>query len=75
MPLIVESSYRAPWWLPGGQAQTIFPALADKAAVVTGERERLELADGDFLDLDWHRTGREKLAILTHGLEGDSKAA
>jgi len=22
--------YRAPWWLPGGNAQTIWPALAGK---------------------------------------------
>jgi len=40
---------------------------------VTGERERLLLADGDFLDLDWGRRGADRLAILTHGLEGDSK--
>lgn len=41
---------------------------------MTNERERLELEDGDFLDLDWRREGRAKLAILSHGLEGSSKA-
>jgi len=33
------------------------------------KRERIELKDGDFLDLDWARTGESKLAILPHGLE------
>lgn len=37
-------------------------------------RERLELADGDFLDLDWAAGGSDRLAILSHGLEADSKA-
>jgi len=36
------------------------------------ERERLELADGDFLDLDWVDTRSRRLVIITHGLEGDS---
>jgi hypothetical protein len=37
------------------------------------EGERLELADGDFLRLDWVRAaGRERVAILSHGLEGNS---
>jgi hypothetical protein len=36
------------------------------------ERERLELPDGDFLDLDWHFNRSKNLIIATHGLEGDS---
>jgi predicted alpha/beta-fold hydrolase len=42
---------------------------------VVFERERLELEDGDFLDLDWIKGRRSRLAILTHGLEGSSDAA
>jgi hypothetical protein len=38
-------------------------------------RERLELDDGDFLDLDWIRGGSDKLAIISHGLEGSSEDA
>jgi len=74
MPLIKHSTYRAPWWLPGAHLQTIAPALLRKAHPITTERERLELGDGDFLDLDWRREGRSKLAILSHGLEGSTKA-
>ena len=36
-------------------------------------RERLELPDGDFLDLDWIESGHERLAILCSGLEGNSR--
>ena len=36
--------------------------------------ERLELADGDFLDLAWARAGHKRLAILSHGLESDAHA-
>lgn len=64
----------APWWLPGGHAQTLFPALFRRVPQVTHLAERLELADGDFLNLEWSgRTGR-RLAVLTHGLEGSARA-
>ncbi|MDP0492537.1 MAG: alpha/beta fold hydrolase [Verrucomicrobiota bacterium JB023] len=76
MPLITESSYRSPWWCPGGHLQTIVPALARRAHAVTDEDERLELADGDFLDLCWKR-GRpsSRLAIVCHGLEAGAEAS
>ena len=38
------------------------------------ERERLELADGDFMDLDWSRRGSRKLLIVLAGLEGKSNS-
>ncbi|MEO5714192.1 MAG: alpha/beta fold hydrolase [Luteolibacter sp.] len=69
MPLIGNSNYLGPSWLRGGHAQTIFPALFRKSPRVTSQRERLELPDGDFLDLEWADQGRERLAILSHGLE------
>jgi uncharacterized protein len=47
------SSYRAPRWLPGGHAQTIYAALMMRRARVAYRRERWETPDGDFIDLDW----------------------
>ncbi len=73
MPLIGNSNYRAPSWLPGGHMQTIFPALFRRLPHVTTRRERLELADGDFIDLEWAEQGRPRLAILCHGLEADTR--
>lgn len=39
------------------------------------ERERLELPDGDFMDLDWSFAEKpsEKVVILLHGLEGNAQ--
>lgn len=71
MPVIGNSTYQAPWWLPGGHAQTIHPALFRRVTAVAGRPERLELADGDFLDLEWSEGQGERLAILSHGLEAD----
>ena len=73
MPASVVVPYRAPAWLPGGHLQTIYTSLFISAPQVDYRRERLELADGDFLDFDW--VDGEKHApviVLFHGLEGSS---
>jgi len=75
MPLI-NLPYSSPWWLPGGHLQTIVPALL-RMVPVAYEREKLELPDGDFLNLDWGRNSQRPatdrpLVVLCHGLEGDS---
>ncbi len=65
-------AYRAPTWLPGGHAQTIYPLLI-KAPPPGYRRERWETPDGDFIDLDWLDGSREApLLLLFHGLEGGS---
>jgi predicted alpha/beta-fold hydrolase len=71
---VVSSSYRAPAWLRGGHLQTIVPALFRRVPRVTTRRERIELSDGDFLDLDWSTSGSDRLVILSHGLEANSGA-
>jgi len=71
---VVSSSYRAPAWLRGGHLQTIVPALFRRVPRVTTRRERIELSDGDFLDLDWAASGSDRLVILSHGLEANSDA-
>ncbi|MFD2255143.1 YheT family hydrolase [Luteolibacter algae] len=70
MPLIQHSNYRAPVWLRGGHAQTIHPVLFRKVEKITAHPHRLELDDGDFLDVEWTGKDRERLAIISHGLEG-----
>jgi predicted alpha/beta-fold hydrolase len=49
---------------------TICTAMFRKAATIPTTRHRLELKDGDFMDLDLSLQGRERLVILIHGLEG-----
>jgi predicted alpha/beta-fold hydrolase len=70
---VLDSTYRAPWGFGNGHVQTIFPALFRRVPVITRRRERISTPDGDFLDLDWHtEVNRTRLAILSHGLEGDT---
>ncbi len=81
-------NYVAPWWLPGGNLQTIWPALY--ARRVFGphpqyRRERWDTPDGDFIDVDFaneaaaaplvgQRSGAGPLLVLFHGLEGSSRS-
>jgi hypothetical protein len=71
---VIPSDYIAPRWLWGGHRQTILPVLLPRRFHPWQKRERLELADGDFLDLRWQQAGHTRLAILSHGLEGSVEA-
>ncbi|WP_367847964.1 YheT family hydrolase [Rhodoferax sp. WC2427] len=79
-------NYVAPWWLPGGHAQTIWPALYSRRVFGPRpqfRRERWITPDLDFIDVDFcdaaariadpaaSEAGRP-LLVLFHGLEGSS---
>ena len=72
--------YRAPAWLPGGQLQTIWPALYAKrhvAAAPSFKRERWTSPDDDFVDVDFSQHTSKQDApqlVLFHGLEGSSQS-
>jgi predicted alpha/beta-fold hydrolase len=74
MPVLPKPAYPTSFWLRNGHLQTIYPSLFRKVKFNYQQRERLELTDGDFVDLDWYRvnSNNKKLIIITHGLEGDS---
>lgn len=68
-----ENQFKPAWWLRNTHLQTIWPALCRRPVQhLPLERERLELADGDFIDLEWvgskDRSG--PIVLLLHGLEG-----
>ena len=70
--------YTAPWWLPGGNLQTIWPALQMRHVAQPGpvyQRERWTTPDADFIDVDT-RAGQpgKPLLVLFHGLEGSSQS-
>ncbi len=61
--------FKPAWWLPGGHVQTLWPALLRRAVSPVTRRERVELPDGDFIDVDW--TGESgPIVIVLHGLGG-----
>jgi predicted alpha/beta-fold hydrolase len=69
-------NYRAPWWLPGGQLQTIWPALASRPRLAESPayaRERWRAPDGDFIDVDRvPAAAGAPWLVLFHGLESSS---
>jgi len=76
--------YNAPWWLPGGHAQTIWPALhsrINRLPALPYRRERWATPDDDFVDVDWRDAPIDPLGapgapllVLFHGLEGSSNS-
>jgi len=76
-------NYCAPWWLPGGNLQTIWAALRGvryQDAKPLFRRERWTTPDQDFVDVDWLVSTpnadpmTQPLLIVFHGLEGSSSS-
>jgi predicted alpha/beta-fold hydrolase len=72
---VTESTYKAPLFFGNAHIQTCYPTLFRKVDTSGYTRERISTRDGDFLDLDWATGGRDRLAIILHGLEGNSQRA
>ena len=72
--LVANSTYKKPIFFSGEHLETIIPSLFRKVNLTPTNKERISTPDNDFLDLDWHETGAETIAILFHGLEGSSKS-
>ncbi len=72
---IIESQYTAPPLFRNPHIATIYAATLRKVNFKCDQKERLELNDGDFLDLDWAfpNTSSKKLVIAMHGLGGNAK--
>ena len=71
--------FDGPRWLPGGQLQTIWPALFSRPrAEPRYRRERWDTPDGDFIDVDFAdppgAAAAAPLLVLFHGLEGSSRS-
>jgi predicted alpha/beta-fold hydrolase len=74
-------------WLPGGNLQTIWPALYSRRVLGPHpqyRRERWATPDADFIDVDWlvpqanavapDSAHVQPLLVLFHGLEGSSRS-
>lgn len=73
MPIIYEPKYPTPnFLLKNSFIQMFLGKFFRPTKTINYQRERLELEDGDFLDLDWSKSGSETLAIISDGLEGNS---
>lgn len=71
---LTGTEFRSPWWLPDGHTQTLWRRFSSPPTLVR-RRQRVELSDGDFIDLDWQDPIAEAsapLIFLLHGLCGSS---
>lgn len=74
-------NYVAPKWLPGGNLQTMWPALYSHRALGPPPqylRERWTTPDADFVNVDWLVQPGDPLPntllVMFHGLEGSSRS-
>lgn len=71
--MIHHSSFKPAWWLATAHAQTLYATLFRCVTPPIDKTERIELPDGDFIDLAWSVKGlaaTAPLVILLHGLGG-----
>lgn len=71
--MIIDSDFKAAWWLANSHGQTLYPTLTRRIQAPVDLIERIELPDGDFIDLAWALNGLSSdapLVILLHGLGG-----
>lgn len=68
--MIVRSDFTPPAWLRNPHLQTLWPFMARFRVRTQVRRERVELPDGDFLDLDWNLAAHGPVVIVLHGLSG-----
>lgn len=70
--MICSAAFEPAWWLPGPHLQTLWPVLCRRKPRLRLRRQRLELPDGDFLDLAWTPGEFGPIVLILHGLEGSS---
>ncbi|BAU48696.1 alpha/beta hydrolase [Sulfurifustis variabilis] len=73
----MDAPFEPAWWCRGAHLQTVWPTCFRRTPRPPLARERLELPDGDFLDIDWAfrmpSAGRPTVLVL-HGLAGSSRS-
>ena len=64
--------FRPAWWLANPHLQTLWAGLIGRPRLPELRAERLELPDGDFLDLNWldASAADAPLVVIFHGLQG-----
>ncbi len=70
----VENGFAPAWWLRNRHLQTVWPAICRRRIHLDLRRERLELPDGDFVDVAWVG-GEGPIVIVLHGLQGSAESS
>jgi len=64
------SPFTPPFWLRNPHLQTLWPKLFRIRPKLRLRPQRLELGDGDFIDLAWAADSGGPVVLILHGLEG-----
>lgn len=72
--MIKQSSFCPAFYLRNRHLQTILPNIVHPTHPKL-EKERLELDDGDFIDLLWSQARSPQTLLILHGLEGSVHSA
>ena len=67
---IIKSSFKPAWWLFNSHLQTLWSSFFRSSPKIDLQNLRLELDDGDFIDLVISDIQDKPLVIILHGLEG-----
>jgi predicted alpha/beta-fold hydrolase len=68
-------TFEPAWWLLNSHLQTLWPSLFRRPIKqLELKRERFELPDGDFVDLDWSTRKEGPIVLILHGFEGSIKS-
>ena len=75
----ITDKFKAAWWLPDGHSQTLWRKFST-TKTVHQRRQRVELDDGDFIDVDWadavsvNESKEKTIVFILHGLCGCSSS-
>ena len=71
-------SFKPAWWLSNAHLQTIWPHFFKRNKNTSSKTQRLELSDGDFIDITWFQSSfvhkKSPIVVLLHGTGGNDSA-
>ena len=73
--MITKSNFKPAWWLKSSHLQTIWGTATRRNHKIDLQRERVELPDGDFIDIAWtmpsnYEPAHTPTVLVLHGLGG-----
>jgi predicted alpha/beta-fold hydrolase len=71
----IHQPFKPAWWLPGPHLQTLWTSFVGRKIKLVVHSERLELPDGDFLDLSWVGENKGPIVCVLHGLNGSIESS
>ncbi len=76
--MIQKSQFEPAWWLRNAHAQTVWATIMRPEIPLDLQPQRIELPDGDFIDLFWDNASagdlHKPIVLILHGLAGSIKS-